>query len=92
MTRPTARTAALQVGEFAAGCVAAYVVVGAAWAMSGAVWAPLLLAGVLVAVAIAAEVRFGAKATGFVVGVLPTAVVTAGLLAALATVLNRLST
>jgi hypothetical protein len=79
------------VGEFAVGSFAAYVVIGAAWALSGALWAPLLLATGLVAAAITAEIRFGAKATGFVVGVVPTAVVTAGLLAALVAVLNHLS-
>lgn len=90
VTRHTARTAAVQAGEFAIGVVAAYVVVGAAWAISASVWPPILLAVVLVAVAVAAEVRFGTRVTGFVAGVVPTAVVTAGLLAALVTVLSHL--
>jgi hypothetical protein len=37
------------------------------------------------------EVRFGAKATGLVAGMLPTAIVTAGLLAAMTLILARLS-
>jgi len=37
------------------------------------------------------EIRFGPKVTGLVVGLLPTAVVTAGALAALTVVLARLS-
>ena len=90
MTRTTARSAAVQVGEFAAGSVAAYVAVGAAWALTGALWAPLLLAAVLIAAAVTIEVRVGPKATGLVVGILPTAVVTAGLLAALSLVLHHL--
>ena len=81
----------MQVGEFAAGCAAAYVVVGAAWAVSGALWAPLVLAAALVVAAVAVELRFGSKVTGLVAGLLPTAVVTAGLLAALTTVLHRIS-
>lgn len=89
--RPTARGTAVQVGEFAVGVAAAYVAVGAAWAATGAVWAPILIAAALVAVAVAAELRFGPRVTGLVAGMLPTAVVTAGLLAALTLVLARLS-
>lgn len=81
----------MQVGEFVAGTALAYLAVGAAWAATAAVWAPLLVAAAVVAVAVMIELRFGAKATGFVAGLLPTAVVTAGLLAALTLVLARLS-
>src|SRR5213078_2018488 len=69
----------------------AYVAVGAAWAATGAIWAPLLVAAAFVVLAIAIELGFGAKATGLVAGMLPTAVVTAGLLATLTLVLARLS-
>jgi hypothetical protein len=81
VTRPTARTAAVQVGEFALGALAAYVAVGAVWVATGAPWAPILVAVALAVSAALVELRYGARATGFVVGVLPTAVVMAGLLA-----------
>jgi hypothetical protein len=89
--RATARGAALQVGEFAVGSAAAYLAVGAAWAVTAALWAPLLVAAVLVVAGAGIELRFGAKVTGLVAGLLPTAIVTAGLLAALTIVLTRLS-
>jgi len=91
MARTTARGAAVQVGEFAVGTAVAYVGVGAAWAATAAVWAPLLVAAALVALAVVIEVRFGAKATGLVAGMLPTAIVTAGLLATMTLILARLS-
>lgn len=81
----------MQVGEFVVGMGAAYLAVGAAWAATAAIWAPLLVAAAFVALAVVIELRFGAKATGLVAGMLPTAVVTAGLLAALTLVLSRLS-
>jgi hypothetical protein len=87
----TVRGAAVQVGEFVVGIALAYLAVGAAWAATAAVWAPLLVAAAVVALAVFIELRFGAKATGLVAGLLPTAVVTAGLLAALTLVLARLS-
>jgi hypothetical protein len=90
MAHTTAR-AAVQVGEFALGSATAYVAVGAAWAATAAVWAPVLVAAALVVLAVGIELRFGAKATGLVAGMLPTAVVTAGLLAAMTLVLARLS-
>lgn len=89
MTRATG--AALQVGEFAVGASTAYVAVGAAWALTATVWAPLLVAAVLVASAVAAEIRFGDRVLGLVAGMLPAAVVTAGALAALAGVLTNLT-
>ena len=91
MAHTSARGAAVQVGEFVVGTAAAYVAVGAAWAATAAIWAPLLVAAAFVVLAVAIELRFGAKATGLVAGMLPTAVVTAGLLAALTLVLARLS-
>ena len=89
--RTSARGAVVQVGEFAVGTAVAYVAVGAAWAATAAVWAPLLVAAAVVALAVGMEIRFGPKVTGLVVGLLPTAVVTAGALAALTVVLARLS-
>ena len=53
-------------------------------------WAPVLVALGLAAAAAVAELRFGARVTGFVVGVVPTAVVTAGLLAAVSLIVARL--
>jgi len=90
MTRTTARVAAVQVGEFAIGSAVAYVAVGAAWAVTAALWAPILVAAAVVVIAAAMELRFGSKVTGLVAGMLPTAVVTAGLLAALTIVLTHL--
>jgi hypothetical protein len=91
MSRPRARTAAVQVGEFAFGVVASYVAVGLAWVLAGALWAPIVTALVLAAAAAAAEVRYGAKATGLVVGVLPTALFTAALFAAASVLLAHVS-
>ena len=39
----------MQIGEFAVGTAIAYVAVGAAWAATAAVWAPLLVAAAVVA-------------------------------------------
>lgn len=89
MSRTTA--AAVQVGEFAIGSTTAYVAVGAAWAATAAIWAPMIVAAALVLTAVAIEIRFGNRVTGLVAGMLPTAVVTAGVLAALTVVLARLS-
>ena len=90
MHRPTARHAAAQVGEFAIGAVAAYAAIGAVWLLTGAAWAPAVMALALVLVAIAIELRFGPRATGLVVGVLPTALLTAGLLTTFSLVIARL--
>jgi hypothetical protein len=89
VTRATARHAAVQVGEFAVGAVGAYAAVGAVWLATGAPWAPILVALALAVSAALLELKYGAKATGFVVGVLPTAVVLAGLLTAVSLVLAR---
>ena len=86
----TARHAAAQVGEFAVGAVAAYAAIGAVWLLTGAAWAPAVMALALVLVAIAIELRFGPRATGLVVGVLPTALLTAGLLTTFSLVIARL--
>jgi hypothetical protein len=90
MTRPPGRVAALQAGEFAVGVVAAYVAVGAVWTASGEVWALVLVALALIGLAVAAELRFGPKATGLLAGLVPTAVLAAGLFTALSGVLARL--
>lgn len=91
MARIAARTAAVQVGEFAVGVTVAYVAVALAWTLSSAVWPVLVAAGVMVAVAIALELRYGAKATGLVAGILPTSLLAAGLLVALSLVAYRLN-
>jgi hypothetical protein len=88
MTRTTG--AAVQVGEFAAGAAIGYIAVGAAWAATAAIWTPVLVAIVLVAVAVAAEVRYGDRVLGLVAGTVPAAVVTAGALTALSAVLGNL--
>jgi hypothetical protein len=89
VTKSSARHAAVQVGEFAVGAVAAYAAVGAVWVASGATWAPILAAAALVAIAVAVEVKYGERTTGLVVGLLPTALLTAGLLTAFSMVLSR---
>lgn len=92
MMRQPARNTAIQVGEFLVGVTAAYVAVGATWATTGSMWASICIAIALCGIAAFAELRFGARVTGLVAGLLPGAVLTAGLLAALSIVLTRLST
>lgn len=77
----------LQVGEFTVGAVTAYAAVAAVWFATAALWAPIAVALALVGLAVAAELRFGPRVTGLVVGVLPTAVLLAGLLTAFSLVL-----
>lgn len=85
------RSAALQVGEFAVGVTVAYAAIGAAWAVSHTIWPLVLAAVVMVVAAIALELRYGAKATGFVVGLLPTSMLVAGFLVAMSLVVYRLN-
>jgi hypothetical protein len=56
---------------------------------SGAVWAPVLVAALLAGIAIVVELRWSQRLTGLVVGMLPAAVLTAGLLTAYSLVLDR---
>lgn len=91
MARVPVRSAALQVGEFAVGAAVAYAAIGAAWAMSHAIWPLVLAAVVVVFAAIWIELRYGAKATGFVVGLLPTSLLAAGFLVAMSLVVYRLN-
>ena len=91
MARVPVRSAALQVGEFAVGVTVAYAAIGAAWAVSHSVWPLVLAAVIMVAAAIAVELRYGAKATGFVVGLLPTSMLIAGFLVAMSLVVYRLN-
>jgi hypothetical protein len=89
-TRVGVRNAAMQVGEFAIGVTLAYAAVAAAWTLSHAIW-PLVLTALLVAAAaVVVELRFGAKATGLVAGMLPTSLLTAGLLVAFSFAVYRL--
>ena len=88
--RPTARHAAAQIGEFAVGAVVSYAAIGAVWLLTGAAWAPAVMALALVIVAIGIELRYGARATGLVVGIMPTALLTAGLLTTFSLVIARL--
>jgi hypothetical protein len=91
MTKLPVRVAALQVGEFAVGVTVAFAAIAAAWTLSHSIW-PLLLAALVVAgAAVVIELRYGAKATGLVVGLLPTSVVAAGLLVAVSLVVYRLN-
>lgn len=85
------QTAAVQIGEFAVGVVVAYVAVAVAWSLSHAVWPMIVAALLVVAVAIAAELRFGSKATGLVAGMLPTSLMAAGLLVALSLAVYRIN-
>jgi hypothetical protein len=83
--------AAVQVGEFAVGVALAYAAVGAAWALSHALWPMVLAAALVVALAVAAELRFGSKVTGLVAGMLPTSLMAAGLLVTLSLVVYRIN-
>ena len=85
------QTAAVQVGEFAVGVAVAYAAVGAAWALSHAVWPMVLAAVIVVVAAVAAELRFGSKVTGLVAGMLPTSLMAAGLLVTLSLVVYRIN-
>ena len=85
------RSAALQVGEFAVGVTVAYAAIGTAWALSHSIWPLLLAAAVVVIAAVWLELRFGAKATGLVVGLLPTSLLAAGFLVAMSLVVYRLN-
>jgi hypothetical protein len=91
MARVPVRSAALQVGEFAVGVTVAYAAIGAAWALSHSIWPLVVAAVVMVAAAIALELRYGAKATGFVVGLLPTSMLAVGFLVAMSLVVYRLN-
>jgi membrane protein YdbS with pleckstrin-like domain len=86
----TIRSGAVQVGEFAVGVVVAYLAVATAWVLSGSVWSLAVAAAALASLAVVIEVRFGPKATGLVVGLLPTALVAGGLLIAMSQVLYRI--
>ena len=91
MARVPVRAAALQVGEFAVGVVLACTAVAATYSASHSIW-PLVVVAVAVAtIAIMVEVRFGAKTTGLVVGLMPTALLAAGLLIAVSLVVYRLN-
>ena len=85
------RSAALQVGEFAVGVTVAYAAIGAAWAVSHSIWPLVLAAVVIVAGAIWLELRYGAKATGLVAGLLPTTMLVVGALVAMSLVAYRLN-
>lgn len=84
------RAAALHVGEFAVGVAVAYAVLAAAWMLSPTVWLLAVAALLVAAVAIVLELRFGPRATGLIVGMLPTALLAGGLFIALSLVVYRL--
>lgn len=91
MSRVQVRAAALQVGEFAVGVVVAATLIGATYSMSHAIWPLVVVAALVATFAVMVEVRYGAKTTGLVVGLLPTAVLAAGLLIAVSLVVYRLN-
>ncbi len=84
------RGGAIQVGEFAVGVGLAYAALVVAWTLSASVWSLAVAAVLVVAAAVLIEVRFGARATGLVAGLLPTALVAGGLLIAVSQVVYRL--
>lgn len=83
------RAAAVQVGEFAVGAVAAYACVGAAWAFSRAWWPVVLVAVAVASLGVGAELRWGARATGLAAGLMPTALLAGGIFVAISLVLYR---
>ena len=91
MARMPVRSAALQVGEFAVGVTVAYAAIGAAWAVSHTICPLVLAAVIIVAAAIWLELRYGAKATGLVVGLLPTTLLAVGALVAMSLIVYRLN-
>jgi hypothetical protein len=84
------RDGALQVGEFVVGVAVAYAALMAAWAVSATAWSIAAAVVVLIAIGVFIEVRLGPRYTGLVAGLLPTALVGAGLLIALSQVLYRI--
>jgi hypothetical protein len=90
MTLPPPRTAAVQVGEFAAGAVGGYAVVAVAFAVSGTAIGAVVAAIIVVGVAAAIELRYGSKVTGLVAGLMPSSMLTAGVFTALSLVLYRI--
>ena len=90
MTLPPPRAAALQVGEFGAGAVGGYAAVAFAFALSGSAVAAVVTAVLIVTIAVAIELRYGSKVTGLVAGLLPSSMLTAGVLTALSSVLYRI--
>ena len=84
------RAAALQVGEFAVGVALSYAAVGSVWVLTQAVWPVLAVALTIVGLAILAELRWGTKANGLVAGLMPTALLAAGVFSAFSLVLYRL--
>ena len=91
MARMPVRSAALQLGEFAVGVTVAYAAIGAAWAVSHSIWPIVLAAVIIVAAAIWLELRYGAKATGLVAGLLPTSMLVVGALVAMSLIAYRLN-
>jgi hypothetical protein len=91
MARVPVRSAALQVGEFAVGVTVAYAAIGATWALSHSIWSLVVVAALIAVAAVALELRYGAKATGLVIGMLPTSMLAAGLLVAMSLVVYRLN-
>ena len=85
------RAAAVHVGEFAVGVVAAYAAVGGAFALTQAVWPVLAVALVMIALAVVAEVHWGPQATGLVAGLVATSLVAAGLFAVFSLLIYRLN-
>jgi uncharacterized membrane protein YcaP (DUF421 family) len=91
MARVPVRAAALQLGEFAVGVVLSCAAVAATYSASHSIWPLVLVALVVATIAVTVEVRFGAKTTGLVVGLLPTVMLAAGLLVAVSLVVYRLN-
>lgn len=91
MSRVPVRAAALQLGEFAVGVVLSCTAVAATYTVSHSIWPLVLVAVAVASIAIMVEVRFGAKTTGLVVGLMPTALLAAGLLIAVSLVVYRLN-
>ena len=85
------RAAAVHVGEFAVGVVAAYAAVGGAFALTQAIWPVLAVAVVVIAVAVAVEVHWGQQTTGLVAGLVATSLVAAGLFAVFSLLIYRLN-
>jgi hypothetical protein len=84
------RAAALHVGEFAVGAVAAYAAVGGVYAVAQSIWPVLPVAALLVAAAVGAELHWGQRATGLVAGLVAATFVACALFAVVSMVVYRL--
>jgi hypothetical protein len=85
------RQTAVQATEFATGATAGYLLVASVWALHPTLWVLGLVTAAVIAASAGVESRFGSRVTGLVVGLVPSVMVAAGLLATLSVVVKHLN-